>query len=544
VTKASGTGRGSTRLDYDVIVVGAGFAGIYMLYRLRELGLSARVLEAGERIGGTWYWNRYPGARCDVQSFDYSYSFSDELQQEWRWSERYATQPEILSYLDHAVARFELDRDIQCQTRVTSAAFGASDNCWTLNTSTGELFSARYVVMATGCLSVPKSPGIPGLETFAGEAYHCADWPTDGVDLSGRRVGLIGTGSTGIQFSTVAAERVEHLYVFQRSPNFSLPAQNRPLDEQFDRELKADYSERRAAGRKTARGYPVPDILGDRPALEVSADQREEVFERVWRNGGPVFTSSFPDLLLDPVANRTAAEFVHAKIRAIVDDPDTARLLAPTDHPVGTRRPCVDTGYYQIFNRDNVTLVDVRRAPIETITPGGLRTAEGEFELDTIVFATGFDAMTGALLRMDITGIDGVTLRDKWADGPVSYLGLSMASFPNLFTVTGPGSPSVLTNMVASIEQHVEWISGLLQHAAQNGIERVEAVPEAESSWVEHVGQAADATLFPLANSWWNGANVAGKPRVFMPYVGGLGRYGEVLEEIAAKGYEGFDLSN
>ncbi len=529
--------------EYDAVVVGAGFAGIYLLYRLRELGFSARVLEAGDRVGGTWYWNRYPGARCDVQSFDYSYSFSEDLQQEWRWSERYATQPEILRYLEHVVERFDLGRDIQCGTRVTSASFGDGTSRWTLNTDGGGSFVARFAIMATGCLSVPKRPGIPGLEAFGGESYHCADWPAGGVDLAGRRVGLIGTGSTGIQFTTVAAEQAEHLYVFQRSPNYSLPAQNRRLEEQFDRELKATYRERRAAGRQTTRGYPVPDILGDRPALEAPHEQRQEVFERVWRHGGPVFTSSFPDLLVDSAANDTAAEFVRAKIREIVVDPDTARLLAPVDHPLGTRRPCVDTGYFQTFNRGNVTLVDARSAPIETITPTGLRTAERDYELDTIVFATGFDAMTGALLRMDITGVGAWSLRDKWAGGPVSYLGLSMAGFPNLFTVTGPGSPSVLTNMVASIEQHVEWITELLRYARDNGIERVEASPEAESTWVRQVVAAADATLFPLGNSWWNGANVPGKPRVFMPYVGGLGPYGQILEAVAMKGYEGFVLS-
>jgi cation diffusion facilitator CzcD-associated flavoprotein CzcO len=528
---------------YDAVVVGAGFAGIYMLYRLRELGLTARVFEAAERPGGTWFHNRYPGARCDVQSFDYSYSFSEELQQEWSWSERYATQPEILSYLDHVVERFDLARDIQCNTRITSADFDESANRWTLHTEDGESYTARFAIMATGCLSVPKRPQIPGLETFEGDWYLAADWPAEGVDLTGRRVGLIGTGSTGIQFATAAAGHVEHLCVFQRSPNFSLPAQNRPLDKEFERELKATYPERRAAGRLTTRGYPVPDILGDRPALEVSPDERRRVFERVWANGGPVFTSCFPDQLVDQAANETAAEYVRERIRRIVADPDTARLLSPVDHPLGTRRPCVDTGYYEVFNRENVTLVDARSAPIEAITPTGLRTTEESYELDTIVFAIGFDAMTGALLRMEIGGVGGVALREKWADGPVSYLGLGVAGFPNLFTVTGPGSPSVLTNMVASIEQHVDWITDLIRHAHDTGIERVEASIEAESAWVRHVAATAEATLLPLANSWWNGANVAGKPRVFMPYAAGLGRYGEVLDAVARKGYEGFELS-
>jgi cyclohexanone monooxygenase len=530
-------GRGRS---YDVVVVGAGFAGIHMLHRLRELGFTARVFEAAERIGGTWFHNRYPGARCDVQSFDYSFSFSEELQQEWSWSERYAAQPEILSYLEHVVERFDLSRDIQCDTRISSADFDEQANRWTLHTQEGESYSAQFAVMATGCLSVPKAPQIPGLETFEGDWYMTGDWPSEGVDLSGRRVGLIGTGSTGIQFATATAEQAGHLYVFQRSPNFSLPAQNRPIDEAFERELKASYPERRAAGRLTTRGYPVPDILGDRPAAEVPAEQRREVYERVWANGGPVFTSCFPDQLVDRASNELAAEYVRERIREIVADPDTARLLSPVDHPIGTRRPCIDTGYYQVFNRENVTLVDVRGDPIEAT---GLRTAARAYELDTIVFAIGFDAMTGALLRMEIGGVGGVTLREKWADGPVSYLGLGMAGFPNLFTVTGPGSPSVLTNMVASIEQHVDWITDLISHARDTGTERVEVAPEAESSWVRHVAETAEATLLPLANSWWNGANVAGKPRVFMPYAAGLGRYGEVLDAVARKGYEGFELT-
>jgi cyclohexanone monooxygenase len=540
----SAAGASAGHRHYDAIVVGAGFAGVYMLYRLRELGLSARVLEAGEGVGGTWFWNRYPGARCDVQSFDYSYSFSEELQQEWRWSERYAAQPEILRYIEHVVDRFDLGPDIQCGTRVESATFDEASNRWTLSTDTGESFSARFAIMATGCLSVTKRPSFPGLETFEGDWYHTGEWPAEGVDLVGRRVGLIGTGSTGIQIATVAAEQAAELHVFQRTPNFSMPAQNRPLDPEFERQLKASYRERRQAARQTNRGYPSPDILGDQPALDVPAEERRKVYEQVWEYGGPIFTSSFPDLLIDRAANDTAADFVRSKIREIVTDPVTAELLSPFDHPLGTRRPCVDTGYYQTFNRDNVTLVDVRSAPIQEITPTGLRTSDGEYELDTLVFAIGFDAMTGALLKIDIKGAGGRTLRDKWADGPASYLGLSMAGFPNLFTITGPGSPSVLANMVVSIEQHVEWLTDLLRHVEDHGIERVEASPDAESAWVRHVAEKADATLFPLANSWWTGSNIPGKPRMFMPYVGGIGPYGEICAAIADKGYEGFVLSS
>ena len=529
---------------YDVVVVGAGFAGLYMLHKLRELGLSARVLEAGDGVGGTWFWNRYPGARCDVQSFDYSYSFSEELQQEWHWTERYATQPEILSYLEHVVDRFDLASDIQYGTRVESATFDEEARRWTLATDGGELFSARFTIMATGCLSVTKQPEFPGLETFRGEWFHTGEWPADGVDLAGRRIGVIGTGSTGIQLIPVAAAAAAELYVFQRSPNFSLPAQNRPLDVAFEKELKAAYPERRRVARRTMRGYPAPDILSDRPALDVPPDERQAVYERVWANGGPLFTSSFPDLLVNREANDTAADFIREKIRRIVTDPGDATLLSPVDHPLGTRRPCVDTAYYQTFNADNVTLVDVRSAPIQEITPTGLRTAEHDYELDTIVFAIGFDAITGALLKIDIVGVDGEKLRDKWADGPVSYLGLSVAGFPNLFTITGPGSPSVLTNMVVSIEQHVEWLTELLRYMTEHGMDRVEAEPDAEAAWVRHVAEKADATLFPHSNSWWTGSNVPGKPRVFMPYVGGVGPYGEICDAVAGKGYEGYVLSS
>jgi cation diffusion facilitator CzcD-associated flavoprotein CzcO len=530
-------------LDYDAVVVGAGFGGLYTLFRLRELGMSVRVLDAASGVGGTWFWNRYPGARCDVQSFDYSYSFSEELQQEWTWSERYATQPEILRYIEHVAERFDLNRDIQLNSMVRSATFDESHNIWAVELESGQRLLCRYVIMATGCLSVPKRPSFPGLDSFEGEWYVSGEWPRHGVDLAGKRVGVIGTGSTGIQLTTTIAKDAGELLVFHRTPNFSLPAQNRLLDEQFTRDMKADYDQRRKEARTTSRGYPVPPILSDVPALEVERDQRREVYETVWRNGGPVFTSAFPDLLVSEEANNTAVEFVRSKIEHIVQDAKTAEALTRFDHPLGTRRPCVDTGYYETFNRPNVALVDLHDDPIAEITASGLRTATQSFDLDVIVFALGFDAMTGALLRMDITGEGGVKLRDKWADGPSAYLGLTMAGFPNLFTLTGPGSPSVLTNMVMALEQHVDWLTGLLEYARSENFPRIEADEDAEKVWTQHVIDIADETLFPRANSWWTGANIPGKPRVFMPYIGGLGTFQKVIDDVRSRNYEGFLLS-
>lgn len=529
---------------FDVVVVGAGFAGVYTLYKLNQLGLSAIVLEAGSGVGGTWFWNRYPGARCDVQSFDYSYSFSEELQQEWRWTERYATQPEILSYIEHVVDRFGLRDHIQLDTRVSTAIFDDDEARWTLTTGTGEEFSARFAIMATGCLSVTKPPSFPGLETFTGEWVHTGHWPEGDLDFTGKRVGLVGTGSTGIQLAPQLAAKAEHLTVFQRTPNFSLPAQNRPVDEQYERSFKDGYADRRRAARQTTRGYPPPSFLQAGSALAVTPEERQSVYEQSWAYGGPTFTGAFGDLLLDKEANDTAADFVRAKIRSIVDDPATAEVLTPYDHPIGTRRPCVDTAYYQTFNRDNVTLVDLRDGRIGAVTPTGLATSKGDFEFDTLVFAIGFDAMTGALLNMDIRGTEGRTLRDAWAEGPKSYLGISVAGFPNLFTITGPGSPSVLANMVVAIEQHIEWLTDLLAHAIDNRITRIEATEPAQADWVEQVAARANETLVPLANSWWTGANIPGKPQVFMPFFGGIAVYGEILEAVAARGYDGFRLND
>lgn len=529
--------------ELDAVVVGAGFAGIYSLYKLRQLGLNTRVLEAGPSVGGTWFWNRYPGARCDVQSYDYSYSFSEELQQEWTWSERYATQPEILRYIRHVVDKFELGDGIQLETRVISALFDETSDRWTVTTDAGQVFSARYVVMATGCLSVTKDPTFAGLDSFSGTWYHTGRWPDSEVDFSGKRVGLVGTGSTGIQIAPRIAEQASELYVFQRTPNFSLPAQNRPTDDKLDKEIKESYLDRRKAARKTSRGYTPPDFLREESAIATPHDERTAVYEQSWNYGGPTFTSAFGDLLTNKESNDTAAEFVRGKIRSIVHDPVTADALCPTDHPIGTRRPCVDTEYYGTYNRDNVHLVDLRSGAIESVTPSGLSTTEGEFELDVLVFAIGFDAMTGALLNIDIRGVDGVSLKQQWADGPGTYLGISVAGFPNLFTITGPGSPSVLANMVVSIEQHVEWLSGLLAHATDTGVTRIAAHEQAQKEWVQQVADRAEATLVPLARSWWSGANIPGKPRVFMPFLGGIAGYGEILDDVASDDYRGFDLS-
>ena len=525
----------------DAVVVGAGFAGLYALHRLRGMGLAVRVFEAGAGIGGTWYWNRYPGARCDVESMDYSYSFSDELQQEWRWTERYASQPEILKYIDHVADRFDLRRDIQLSTRVTSAVFDEAVGRWTVETDRGDRVSAQFCIMATGCLSSAQVPRIEGLERFQGRWYHTGHWPHEGVDFTGQQVGVIGTGSSAIQSVPIIAGQAAHLFVFQRTPNFSVPAQNAPLDPEYERRIKADYADFRRRARESRVGFVVE--AEDRSALEVSPDERARKYEAHWRRGGLGFSATFADLLTSPAANDTAAEFFRGKIRAIVHDPAVAELLSPDDYPVGTKRLCVDTGYYATFNRPNVTLVDIRRAPIEAILPDGLRTRAASYRLDSLVFATGFDAMTGALLAVDIRGRAGQSLRQTWAAGPRTYLGLAVAGFPNLFAITGPGSPSVLSNMIVSIEQHVDWIVACVAYLRAHGHGCIEATAEAQEAWVAHVNEVGHATLYPRANSWYMGANVPGKPRLFMPYIGGVGAYRQICDDVAARGYRGFTLT-
>jgi cyclohexanone monooxygenase len=530
-----------TERSLDAVVVGAGFAGLYMLHRLRGLGLSAQVFEAGDGVGGTWYWNRYPGARCDVESMDYSYSFCDELQQEWRWTERYAAQPEILSYINHVADRFDLRRDIKLATRVTSAVFDDATNRWNVETDQGDRVSARFCVMATGCLSDAQVPDIKGRETFAGPWYHTGRWPHGGVDFTGQRVAVIGTGSSAIQSIPIIARQAAHLFVFQRTPNYSMPAQNAPLDPEYECRVKAAYADFRRQARESRVGFVV-ERSGD-SALAAPPDERQREYEKRWQRGGLGFSAAYTDILTNKDANDTAAEFFRDKIRAIVRDPAVAAALTPTDYPLGTKRLCVDTDYYATFNRDNVTLVDLRKTPLEAITPRGVRTEAAEYAADSLVFATGFDAMTGALLKIDIRGRGGVRLREKWAAGPRTYLGLAVAGFPNLFTITGPGSPSVLSNMIVSIEQHVDWIADCLQHLRGNQRQRIEATPEAEEKWVAHVNEVGHMTLYPLAKSWYMGANVPGKPRIFMPYIGGVGVYRQKCDEVAAAGYAGFTLS-
>ena len=528
---------------YDVIIVGAGFAGLYQLHVLRDrLGLRVRVLEAGAGVGGTWFWNRYPGARCDSESYYYSYSFSPELEQEWHWSERYPEQPEIMRYLNHVADRFGLRPDIQLDTRVTGARFDAAAGRWLVSTEGGEAFSAQFLITAVGCLSTANTPAFPGIESFAGRAYHTGHWPHEGVDFTGKRVGLVGTGSTGIQAAPVIAQSAARLTVFQRTANYSVPARNGPMTAAAQAEIKADYPEIRRKSRSSTNGHPF-DFSTD-SALDVSEEERQSRYQAAWDRGGLRFRASFRDILSSKEANDTASDFIRAKIAEVVHDPVIAERLTPRDHPFAAKRPPIDTHYFETFNRDNVELVDVRAAPIEAITPTGIRTSKAEYPLDIIVFATGFDAMTGPLLALDIRDGEGTGLRERWAAGPRTYLGLQTAGFPNLFTITGPGSPSVLTNMLPSIEQHVDWIAGCIAHMRANGLQRIEATEDASEAWVAHVNEAAAATLLPMASSsWYLGANVPGKPRVFMPYAGGMAHYASVCEQVAADGYRGFALS-
>jgi cyclohexanone monooxygenase len=525
--------------EVDAVVVGAGLAGLYAHHRLRQLGLTLRGYEAAADVGGTWWWNRYPGARCDVESMDYCYSFSPELEQEWTWSERYATQPEILRYVNHVADRFDLRRDVRFETRVSAAAWDEAAQRWHIVTDHGERVSAQFCIMAVGCLSAAKRPEVEGVDTFRGPTFHTGQWPHEGVDFTGMHVGVIGTGSSGIQSIPLIAQQATHLTVFQRTPNFTMPAKNAPLDPASVSVRKARYREHRQAMRESRAGVLVP--APGESALRVDAEARQARYESAWESGTLYgMVAAFNDLLVDRDANETAAEFARARIGDIVDDPEVAERLSPRNHPFGTKRPCLDTGYYATYNRDNVTLVDVRSTPIVEITPTGIRTTSDEHPLDAIVFATGFDAMTGPLLGPDITGVGGRSLREKWAAGPRTFLGIATAGFPNLFTVTGPGSPSVLVNMAVAIEQHVEWIADCIAYMRERGLASIDATVEAEDTWVDHVNQVASHTLFPTANSWYMGANVPGKPRVFMPYIGGFPRYTETCDTVAADGYRGF----
>ncbi len=527
--------------DVDVVVVGAGMAGLYLLYRLRRLGLSARAFETADDVGGTWYWNRYPGARCDVQSVDYSFSFDPELDAEWEWSEKYATQPEILRYLQHVADRHDLRRDVQFSTRVDHAEWDDDASWWRIRTDRGDDVSCRFYVMASGCLSAPKTPDIDGAERFAGEVYSTSRWPHGGVDFTGKRVAVIGTGSSGIQSIPLIAREATELTVFQRTPNFSLPAHNGPIPHDKSDAIAAGRAEYREAARWSRSG--VPGEIAAEGALEVSAEERGVRYERAWEEG-TIFAllGAFNDIIVNQAANDTAAEFVRDKIRSIVADPDVAESLCPTDYPVGTKRLCLDTGYYETFNLPHVGLVNLRDEPITSITETGIDTADRSIEIDALVFATGFDAMTGAIVAVDIAGRNGVKLADRWADGPKTYLGLTTVGFPNLFMITGPQSPSVLSNMVVSIEQHVDWVCDAIDHMRAERLDVIEPTPQAEDGWVQHTNDFADITLFPLANSWYMGANVPGKPRVVLPYVGGVDRYRSICADVVERDYLGFTL--
>src|SRR3954449_2371448 len=526
---------------YDVVVVGAGFAGMYLLHRLRGSGFSVRVFEQGDGVGGTWYWNRYPGARCDVESMQYSYSFSDELQQEWDWSERYAPQPEILKYANHVADRFDLRPDIQFNTKVEHAVFDESANLWLVTSSDGKTVTAKHVILATGCLSNARMPDIRGLDGFKGKVYHTGHWPHEAVDFTGQRVGVIGTGSSAIQSVPVIAEQASQLTGFQRTANFSIPARNAMLTEEERQSFRARYPEIRHFARVESRNGIYTE-MPDRGALDDGDNERRSKYEARWARGGLTFMSVYNNLAIDKAANDTAANFVREKIAEIVEDPETARLLQPNNHPIGSKRICIDSDYYAALNRPNVKLVDIWSNPIEQILPNAVRAGGKDYEVDALVLATGFDAMTGSVAKIDIRGREGQTLNQKWAEGPKTYLGLMSAGFPNLFIITGPGSPSVLSNMIVSIEQHVDWITDCIGYMRARGVVSMEASRQAEENWVAHVNEVAHTTLYPQANSWYMGANIPGKPQIFMPYIGGVGAYRQICNDVAAKGYEGFTM--
>ncbi len=526
-------------LTVDVAVVGAGFAGIYAIHSLRSVGFSIVGIEAAPEVGGTWYWNRYPGARCDSDSFNYSYSFSEELEQEWEWTERYPGQPEILRYLKHAADRFDVRREILFSTRVIAATFADDRKRWIIETDTGRRISAQFCIFATGCLSIPNTPQIAGIDHFAGAVYHSSAWPEKGVDFNGKRVGIIGTGSSAIQMTPLIAEQATSLSVFQRTANFSVPARNHPLDPIDAARCKQHYRALRHSARQSMSGvggHPDPE----KSIFDEAAEQRRRNFEAMWQKGGSeTFLIEYRDILTNGEANAVLSDFVRDKIRATVCNPVTAEALLP-HIPFGAKRLCLDTNYYETFNRDTVSLVNLRDAPIVEITPRGISTSECEYALDAIIFATGFDAMTGTLLAINPRGRGGLALKEKWRDGPLTYLGLMTAGFPNMFVVAGPGSPSVKTNVVLAGEQHVEWLTRCLAHMRRDGLSVVEVTPEDEQRWVAHVNEVADETLFPTIDSWYLGSNIPGKPRVFMPYVGGFARYEAICEEVAASDYRGF----
>ena len=527
---------------FDAIIVGAGFAGMYMLYKLRSMGLNTRVYERGDGVGGTWYWNRYPGARCDLESMEYSYSFDDALQQDWDWKEKYGTQPELLKYANHVADRFDLRRDIVFETRVKSAHYNDATSRWVVTTDCGSRATTTHLVLATGNLSTPQLPKIDGVANFDGRSFHTGAWPHLGVDFSDRRVGVIGTGSSAVQAIPKIAEQADHLTVFQRTANFSIPAHHGPLDSTERNAKKARYDEIRASANETPFGiakFGSPT----QSAWDVSDAERKKIYEEAWAIGGQALLFTFTDLLTDPDANKTAAEFVLARIRKTVKNPAVAELLCPKDHPIGTKRLCLDSFYYETYNRDNVTLVDVKNTPINHIAPTAVVVGEKSYEIDDLVFATGFDAMTGAARDIDIVGETGARLNDKWSAGPQTYLGLMVAGFPNMYLITGPQSPGVKSQMILSIEYHVEMIAAMIDKILREGLTTVRAELKAQESWVEHNNAVANKTLYPAAASWYMGANIPGKARVFMPYVGGVKQYRSMCNEVMAQDWRGFAFS-
>jgi cyclohexanone monooxygenase len=529
-------------ITVDAVVIGAGFAGLYAHHRLRSMGLAIFGFEAAPEVGGTWFWNRYPGARCDIESLDYSYSFSAELLKEWKWSERFATQPEILRYLNHVADRFDLRRDIAFDTRVTGCRYDQAENLWTVETKQGDTIRCTYLITTTGCLSAPKPPEFLGLEDFEGRWVQTSTWPRDLVEIAGKRVAVIGTGASGIQSIPEIAREAAHLTVFQRTPTYTIPARNGPVDPEWEAKVRADYVEHHRRNKETKGGVQSKLATG-LSAFEVEEEERLAAFEHAWKVGSSGIQAVYLDLLSNPEANRSVADFVRGKIHKIVKDPELAERLTPRDHPFATKRLSLDTDYYATFNRQNVELVDVRRTPIERITARGIKTSDKEYPFDLIVFATGFDAITGPLLALNIQGVDGKLLRDAWKKGPSSYLGLMMAGFPNLFTCNGPGSPSVLANMIPTIEHHVDWIADCIAHLRRHNVASIEATPEAQAAWADVVRDVANMTLYPLAKSWYMGDNVPGKPHIFLAYVGGLSNYFDRCSEIVSAGYAGFRLT-
>tara|TARA_B100001250_G_scaffold114538_2_gene96998 strand:- start:4295 stop:5893 length:1599 start_codon:yes stop_codon:yes gene_type:complete len=526
---------------YDVIIIGSGFAGLYMLHKLKEINLDAIVIEKGSGVGGTWFWNRYPGARCDIESVEYSYSFSEDLQQEWNWSNRYSDQSEILEYLNHVADRFDLRKNIIFNSTVLSATYLESSNQWEINTET-ETYKSKFCVMATGTLSSIKQPDFEGLDKFDGDWYVTGKWPHEGVDFSEKKVGIIGTGSSAVQSIPVIAKYAKQLTVFQRSPNYSIPANNRPLSKKEIKNAKSNYSQIRKNAKYTRAGIGY-NQFEEKKILDYPIDYINEELSTRWDIGGQeIFTAGFTDVGTEPKANEIAADFVRSKIKEIVDNPITAELLAPKDS-IGCKRLCADSNYFETYNQKNVELIDINSTPIKSITKKGLSTTDKEFDFDILIFATGFDAMTGALLAIDITGKNHIKLKDKWKDGPRSYLGLSISDFPNLFTVTGPGSPSVLTNMIVAIEQHVEWIFECINYLYETDKNEIEANIKFQNNWMDHLEEVASNTLRYTCNSWYVGANVPGKKRVFMPYAGGFGKYREKCDEVAENSYTGFVVS-